>query len=61
MDQHFRRADLQEIPPLRRPIRQNPRRMEAVGFGLGVIATVDVRDGEGGLQSTVLTVTMAIP
>lgn len=31
------------------------------GFGLGVIATVESRTAEGGLQSTVLTVTTAIP
>lgn len=34
---------------------------DASGYGMGVIATIDVRNGEGGLQSTVLTVTMAIP
>lgn len=33
----------------------------AGGFGMGVIATVEVRTAEGGLQSTVLTVTAAIP
>lgn len=31
------------------------------GFGLGVIATAEVRTAEGGLQSAVLTVTAAIP
>lgn len=34
---------------------------EASGFGMGVIATVESRTAEGGLQSTVLTVTTAIP
>lgn len=34
---------------------------EASGFGLGVIATVESRTAEGGLQSTVLTVTAAVP
>jgi hypothetical protein len=34
---------------------------EAGGFGLGVIATVESRSAEGGLQSTVLTLTTAIP
>ncbi len=31
------------------------------GYGIGVIATVESRTAEGGLQSTVLTVTTAIP
>ena len=34
---------------------------ENSGFGMGVIATVESRTAEGGLQSTVLTVTTAIP
>lgn len=31
------------------------------GYGLGVIATVEARTAEGGYQSTVLTITIAIP
>lgn len=34
---------------------------EDTGFGIGVIATVDVKAPEGGLQTTSLTVTTAIP
>lgn len=34
---------------------------DPTGFGMGVIATVESRTAEGGLQSTVLTVTTAIP
>ncbi len=34
---------------------------EPTGFGMGVIATVETRTAEGGLQSTVLTLTTAVP
>lgn len=31
------------------------------GLGLGIIATVEVRDPDGGIQTTVLTLTAAVP
>lgn len=34
---------------------------DSTGYGLGVIATLDVIGPEGGFQSTNLTVTMAVP
>jgi len=34
---------------------------EESGFGLGVIATVEVQTPEGGFQNTVLTLTLAVP
>jgi hypothetical protein len=34
---------------------------EEVGFGIGVIATIEVKAPEGGIQTTSLTVTTAIP
>jgi len=34
---------------------------EASGFGMGVIATVEVQTPEGGYQNTVLTLTLAVP
>lgn len=34
---------------------------EEAGYGIGVIATVDVKTPEGGIQTTSLTVTTAIP
>ena len=34
---------------------------EDEGYGIGVIATVDVKAPEGGIQTTSLTVTTAIP
>ena len=34
---------------------------EPTGFGMGVIATVETRTAEGGLQTTVLTLTAAVP
>jgi hypothetical protein len=34
---------------------------EDAGFGLGVIATVEVRTAEGGFQTAVLTMTAGVP
>ena len=34
---------------------------EESGFGLGVIATVEVQTPEGGFQTAVLTLTVAVP
>lgn len=34
---------------------------ETSGFGMGVIATVEVQTPEGGFQNTVLTLTLAVP
>jgi hypothetical protein len=31
------------------------------GFGLGIIATVETGEPEGGLQTTVMTITSAVP
>jgi hypothetical protein len=31
------------------------------GYGLGVIATLDVSAPEGGFQTTVMNITMAVP
>lgn len=34
---------------------------DETGYGLGVIATLEAKDAEGGFQTTTMTVTMAIP
>lgn len=34
---------------------------EPTGFGMGVIATVEVQSPEGGFQTSVLTLTLAVP
>jgi hypothetical protein len=32
-----------------------------LGYGIGVVATLEAGDPEGGFQTTVLTITMAVP
>lgn len=34
---------------------------DATGYGIGVIATLEVTAPEGGFQTTDLTITMAVP